>query len=340
VSGAQMQREMAEQPAVLQRIAARAPRVRDEVRALLPDRLDGIVFIGRGSSDNAAVLGRYAAEIAAGRPAGLAAPSLYTRYAASVDFSGYLAVGLSQSGATPEIIDTCKQLRASGARVIAITNDDESALAGACDLALSTDAGKEIAVPATKTVTAEMALVLVVATALGDGLAGAEALDSLPGAVDTVLGDESSPAALAASWAHYDRLLVTARGLQYAAALETALKIKETCRVLAEGISIADLLHGPIAAVDAGLPVLTMDGGDPTADDSRLLADRLAELDAPAATCSPDASSTLPMPEGLHESLYSIVATVRGQQLAYHLSIARGLDPDRPIGLTKVTPTN
>ena len=213
---------------MLQRIADSAAEIRDRVRAVVPEALDGIAFVGRGSSDNAAMLGRYASELAAHRPAGLAAPRLHTRYASPVDYRGYLVIGLSQSGATPEVVATCERLRASGAVVVVITNDDTSALAAVSDLALSTDAGAELAVPATKTVTAEMALVLVLAGALGDGLAGATELAAVPGAVSAVLSDDGPPAALAEVWVGYERLLVTARGLAYAAALETALKVKET----------------------------------------------------------------------------------------------------------------
>ncbi|MGD1012062.1 MAG: SIS domain-containing protein [Acidimicrobiales bacterium] len=339
MTGELMRREMDEQPAVLQRVVDSAAETQDRVRAIMPKHLDGVSLVGRGSSDNAAVLGRYAAEIASHRPAGLAAPSLHTRYDSSVDYSGYVVVGLSQSGTTPEVVATCARLRAHGAVVVAITNDDKSALAAVSDLSLSTDAGEERAVPATKTVTAEMALVLVVAGALGDGLPEVAQLRAVPEAVAAVLSDDLTAAALAARWAEYDRLIVTARGMAYAAALEVALKVKETSGILAEGLSIADLLHGPIATVGAGLPVLNIDGGEPIASDGRQLADRLRTLDAPAATCSPSPNSTLPMPPGLAEVMYTIVATVRGQQLARHLSLARGLDPDHPRGLTKVTPT-
>ena len=224
--------------------------------------------------------------------------------------------------------------------VITITNEDASDLAAVSDIALSTNAGAELAVPATKTVTAEMALVLMLAAALGDGLPGAAELTALPSAVATVLADDGPPGALAQAWAEYERLLVTARGLAYAAALETALKVKETARIFAEGMSIADLMHGPIATVSAELPVLHIDGSDPTAAEGRELVERLRTLEAPVATCAPHADSTLPMPSGLSEVLYTIVATVRGQQLARHLSLARGLDPDHPSGLTKVTPTH
>jgi glucosamine--fructose-6-phosphate aminotransferase (isomerizing) len=195
--GELMQREMAEQPKVLQRIVDSVGSIRARVRSILSERLDGIAFVARGSSDNVAMLGRYAPELAARRPAGLAAPSLHTRYGSPVDYHGYLVIGLSQSGATPEVIATCGMLRASGAVVVVITNDEDSELAAVSDLVLSTNAGAELAVPAPKTVTAEMALSLVLAGALGDGLPRIGDLSVLPEAVATVLDDAKSPAALA-----------------------------------------------------------------------------------------------------------------------------------------------
>jgi glucosamine--fructose-6-phosphate aminotransferase (isomerizing) len=176
-----------------------------------------------------------------------------------------------------------------------------------------------------------MALVLVLVGALGDGLAGATELAAVTGAVAAVLS-EDGPAKLALSWADYERLLVTARGLAYAAALETALKVKVkvkvkvTARIFAEGMSNADLKHGPIATVGAGLPVLHIDGGDPIASDGRELIEHLQTLGAPIATYTLHPGSTLPMPGGLAKVMYTIVATVRGQQVARHLSLARGLD--------------
>ena len=115
MTGGLMAAEMADQPEVLARLVERAPADAAAVRAVVPRPLAGIVFLARGSSDNAAVFGRYLAELCAGRPAGLAAPSLYTRYHAEVDWRGYLMVALSQSGATPEIISTCQAARAGGA---------------------------------------------------------------------------------------------------------------------------------------------------------------------------------------------------------------------------------
>jgi glucosamine--fructose-6-phosphate aminotransferase (isomerizing) len=336
-----MAAEMAEQPGVLDRVTARMRADTEAVRAVLPDPLAGVVFLARGSSDNAAVFGRYLAELRAGRPAGLAAPSLYTRYHATVDWRGYLVVALSQSGATPEIISTCRDMRAGGAVVLGITNEPGSPLADAVDLLLGTEAGPERAVPATKTVTAQLAVLVTVTSALqaraAAGTSGAASgapggtLDGLPGAVAGVLGDPGPVERLADRWRGLDRLVVAGRGLAYAAALETALKVKETTGILAEGISTADLLHGPIAAVYAGAPVLLVDGGGPADTD-------LSELRALLASRRAQAAS-LPVPPGLPEAVHVIAAVTRGQQLAYELARARRVDPDAPAHLSKVTAT-
>jgi glucosamine--fructose-6-phosphate aminotransferase (isomerizing) len=331
VTGELMAVEMAEQPEVLARVIARAPVDTAAVRAVLPRPLAGTVFLARGSSDNAAVFGRYLAELRAGRPAGLAAPSLHTRYHATVDWRGYLVVALSQSGATPEIVSTCQAARAGGAVVLGITNEPRSPLADAVDLLITTDAGPERAVPATKTVTAQLAVVATVTSALRAGPVPDGTLDGLPGAVAAVLGDPGPVRQLADRWRDLDRLVVAGRGLAYAAALETALKVKETTGILAEGISTADLLHGPIAAVYAGAPVLLVAGGGPADTD---LAELRALLDRRQAQ-----SASLPVPHGLPEAVHVIAAIVRGQQLAYELARARGADPDAPAHLSKVTAT-
>jgi len=338
VNGELMSAEMAEQPDVLARVTARAPADAEAVRAVVPDPLAGVVFLARGSSDNAAVFGRYLAELRAGRPAGLAAPSLYTRYHATVDWRGYLVVALSQSGATPEIISTCRAMRAGGAVVLGITNEPGSPLGDAVDLLLSTDAGRERAVPATKTVTAQLAVLVTVTSALRVGPAGAAGgapdggtLDGLPGAVAGVLGDPAPVERLADRWRGLDRLVVAGRGLAYAAALETALKVKETTGILAEGISTADLLHGPIAAVYAGAPVLLVDGGGPADSDLDELRALLGRRRAQAAS--------LPVPARLPEAVHVIAAITRGQQLARELARARHVDPDAPAHLSKVTAT-
>jgi glucosamine--fructose-6-phosphate aminotransferase (isomerizing) len=331
VNGELMAAEMAAQPEVLARVIARAGADAAAVHAVVPDPLAGVVFLARGSSDNAAVFGRYLVELRAGRPAGLAAPSIYTRYHATVDWHGYLVVALSQSGATPEIISACRAMRAAGAAVLGISNEPDSPLADTVDLLLETDAGPELAIPATKTVTAQFAVLATVATAMRAAPVADGALLGLPGAVSAVLADPGPARRLAGRWQALDRLVVAGRGLAYAAALETALKVKETTGILAEGISTADLLHGPIATVYAGAPVLLVDGGGPADADLADLRDLLAIRGAEAAS--------LPVPPGLPETAQVITAIVRGQQLAMELALARHTDPDAPAHLSKVTAT-
>lgn len=332
MNGTIMAREMAEQPEVLARLVARAPADAAAVAAVVPRPLAGVVFLARGSSDNAAVFGRYLGELAAGRPAGLAAPSLYTRYQAQVDWHGYLVVALSQSGATPEIVTTCRAIRAAGAAVVGITNESESELVSASDVVLPVAAGPERAVPATKTVTAQMLLMITVAHALGPVGPTAAELSRLPRAGAAILEDREPIDRLAARWAGVDRVVIAGRGLGYAAALECALKVKETTGILAEGISTADLLHGPIATLHAGTPALLIDTGGPVAQDladlARMLGERHSEM------------ATLPLDLTLPEPLRVIAAVMRGQQLAHALSLARGADPDTPATLTKVTLTD
>jgi glucosamine--fructose-6-phosphate aminotransferase (isomerizing) len=335
--GALMTAELAEQPAVLGELAGRHAEYRDRVLAVLPAALAGTTLLARGSSDNVAVYGRYLIEMASRRPAGLAAPSLHTRYYADVDYTGYLAVALSQSGATPEIVDTAASMRRQGAVVIAITNDPDSPLAQAATTTLATQAGAELAVPATKTVTAQMLAMTAVAAAFNPAVLSAGELAALPGQASEVVAGYPAAEAVAERWRNADRLVVTGRGLAYAAALETALKIKESARVHAEGLSSADLLHGPITALDAALPVVLVSGGDRFAGDESELAARLTAIGVPYAICGP--GGELPVP-GASEVIAPILATIKGQQLALASALLRGLDPDAPAGLRKVTETH
>jgi glutamine---fructose-6-phosphate transaminase (isomerizing) len=336
-AGSMMAAELAEQPDVLGRLVSRHEADRDRVRAALPSGLAGTVLLARGSSDNVAVYGRYLIELAARRPAGLAAPSVHTRYEADVDYSGYLVVALSQSGATPEIVEIAARMRRFGAVVVGITNEPGSPLTEVGDLTLLTVAGPELAVPATKTVTAQMLAVAAIAAAFDPSLVTTADLAALPAAVASVVADPGPAEAVAGRWPQARRLIVTGRGLAYAAALETALKIKETARVHAEGLSSADLLHGPIAALDSRLPVIVVSGGEKFAADEAALAARLATEGVPYAVCGTDGD--LPLPPA-SDVTSPILATVRGQQLALAASLLRGLNPDAPAGLSKVTATH
>lgn len=338
--GAQMAAEMAEQPAVLAAFAARRHEVIARVRQVVSTGPAGIVLIGRGSSDNAAIFGRYVLQMATGVPVSLAAPSLHTLYNAPLRAEGWLAIAVSQSGKTPEIHTVLERFRKAGAVAIAITNDADSPLWHVADAGVALDAGAEQAVPATKTFTAQIAALATIAEALGPVPWTSDDWDALPQTVQTVLDDLDSADQANHLIGEADALFAVGRGLAFAVALEAALKLKETTGILAEGISAADLRHGPIAVVGRTLPVLAYRLPGPTEADLTDLCNMLHARGAPLIDVACDANAALPLPSGLAEALLTIPATVRGQQLALTVTRHRGMDPDSPAGLTKVTFTS
>jgi glucosamine--fructose-6-phosphate aminotransferase (isomerizing) len=336
--GQLMTGEMAEQPEVLARLVERAARVRSAVAEVVPEDLAACVIVARGSSDHAALLGQYLLQVATGRPVALASPSLHTLYRAPVDYRGVLVVGVSQSGATQEIVEVVSALRAGGARTLAITNDPASPLAGAVHGVMDLGAGREQAVPATKTVTATLlAFVLLAEGVGGRSLVPAADLADLPGHIADVLADEASVSRAAARLVDARQLVSVARGYLLAAARETALKLRETSGILAEGWSAADLRHGPVAAVDAHVPVLSLRAAGPAAADTERLEAELTARGANVLRINDGAGADLPLPGGVPEALANIGAVVRGQHLARLVSLGRGIDPDQPLGLNKVT---
>jgi glutamine---fructose-6-phosphate transaminase (isomerizing) len=334
-----MAREMAEQPARLQQLIDRLEAIGEQVRAVAPVPLNGITMVARGSSDHAAVYGRYLLEAATGKPVSLAAPSLHTLYGVDVDYRGQLVIAVSQSGATPEIVRTLQALQDAGGRGLAITNDPKSALAKTAGEAVDLELGEERAVPATKTVTGQLTAFAIIASALGRVPFTRGELQAVPESVQAVLDDPGPVAAAAEALIGASQLIIVARGYLFAAALETALKIKETCCLLADGYSAADLRHGPIAAVTRGLPVVALCVSGPAFSDVASLVDELRARQASVLVVGNGERADVPLPANASEPLAPIIAVVRGQQLAHELALRLGYDPDSPEGLTKVTRT-
>jgi glucosamine--fructose-6-phosphate aminotransferase (isomerizing) len=338
MAGSQMWAEMLEQPAVLRHLGDRRGALLPSLRAAIPPQLAGSVLVARGSSDHAAVYGRYLLEMASHRPVALAAPSLHTLYGASTDYGGYLAVAISQSGRTPEITTLLDRLQAAGARGVAITNDPSSPLATAAIAVIDLDAGDELAVPATKTLTAQMAAFCVMAEAFGLAF-GDDGWRALADGVEEVLDDDRPSQSVAAAIGDAPALLAVGRGFHMSAALETALKLKETTGIAAEGYSTADLRHGPVAIVGDEFPVLAFTSSGPAAADVEALVADLRVRRARVWVVGDGEGADLPIPAGLPEQIAPIVAVVRGQQIARHLALIRGIDPDRHLGLSKVAIT-
>ena len=330
--------EMAEQPEVLGRLIAARAALGARIRAVVPEDPVGTVLIARGSSDHAAIFGRYAIELASGRPVALSAPSLHTLYGARVDYSGYLAVAVSQSGRTPEIVTVAETLARSGARTVAITNSPESPLGRAAEVTIPLDAGTERAVPATKTFTAQLAAFGFVAEAMGETPWSDSDWRRLPGEVRTTLGDDEPPRLAARAVGGATGLISVGRGFMFAVALEAALKLKETTGIFAEGHSAADLRHGPIAVVEEGIPVLAFRTSGPAARDMDELIRSLKDKGARVIKVA-DEDGDVPLPRAVPEPLALVPAAVRAQQIALELARLRGLDPDSPSGLSKVTLT-
>jgi glucosamine--fructose-6-phosphate aminotransferase (isomerizing) len=331
-----MEQDMAAQPGVLAALAAR----RDEiVESLAGPAPVGIVIVARGSSDHAGIFGRYLLEAATGLPVALAAPSLQTLYGVQPRVEGWLAVGVSQSGRTPEIASVLDRFRAAGARAVAVTNEPDSPLARAASVHISLGAGEERAVPATKTFTAQLAAMALMAEALGPVPFGADDWERLPGVVNELLADAAPAERAAAQLQGVDELACVGRGYLMCVALEAALKLREAAGLRAEGWSAADFRHGPLTVSGPGLPTLAVSAKGPAAADVAELADQLGRAGAPVLRMSDEAGASIPFPSGLAEALAAIPATVRAQQLALALARSRGVDPDRPPGLAKVTPT-
>ncbi len=340
MNGELMAAEMGEQPKVLGHLIERRAEVTRRTRAALPERLCGMTLVARGSSDNAALYGRYLLEMAARRPAGLTAPSIHTVYRAPVDLSGYLAIGISQSGETPEIITVLRRSREQGARTVALVNRAGTPLAEVADATIELEAGVEAAVPATKTFTATLAALALMAGATGEVPWREADLLDLPAHVEGVLADARWADGMAAELDGSDRLLAVGRGVFLVTALEAALKVRETTGILAEGISPADLRHGPIAAVTRGFPVVWFGSQRPGGPEADALLSALTRRGARIYRVGPHLDWECPLPVSVPEALLPILGAVRAQQLAAAVARRRHLDPDAPAGLSKVTLTH
>jgi glucosamine--fructose-6-phosphate aminotransferase (isomerizing) len=334
--GERMVVDMAAQPNVLRALTARRAEVIGSLRGPRPA---GVVIVARGSSDYAAIFGRYLLEAATGRPVALAAASLQTLYGVELHLSGWLAVGISQSGRTPEIATVLDRYRRAGARTVAVTNEPGSPLASAASVSIPLGAGEEGAVPATKTFTAQLAAMALLAEALGPVAWGAGDWRRLPELVEEVLADPGPAERAAAALGDAHELVAVGRGYLMCVALEAALKLREATGVRAEGWSVADFRHGPVTVARGDLPLLAVSASGPAAADVEELAVELERAGTPVLTLADRPDAELPYPGGLAEPLCALPATVRAQQLALALARRRELDPDEPPRLRKVTPT-
>ena len=339
--------EILEQPEVAARFLARQGPAIDELAATLRRRpVRDVVIAARGTSDHAALYAQYVLGIRHGLSVALGTPSVVSIYGADPDVRDALVIGISQSGASPDIVAVVVAARAQGALTVAITNEPNSALSDAADRTIVLEAGPELAVAATKTYTAELLAIASLSAALTDDPGDRAAVAALPETLGAVLGLEPEIERIASEQATSDRALVIARGFEYATAREWALKLKELAQVFADPYSAADFQHGPLALLESGVPVLAIVRGGPTEGDLVALLGRLREdLDADLMVISdrngPIGLARWPvrLPPGTPEWLGPIVSIVPAQFHALHVAHASGLDTERPRPLPKVTRT-
>jgi len=304
-----------------------------------------LIFVaGRGTSDNAAVFGRYVFEHFAGIPVSGAALSLFTLYPAPMHLKGALAIGLSQSGESPDVVKAMRAARRAGAFTLAVTNTSGSSLTKDAHHTLLLHAQKERAVAATKTYLAELVAMVMICRAIGGKIAEAH-VAALPDAIRAALNCDAAIRNLAPYFRYAASCLCLARGFNFSTAREIALKLQETCYLRAEGMSAADFLHGPIAMLDEMTPMLLFAPAGPTAKFMLAIARRLNKQGADVIAFTNQeqiaraATTGIYCPVKISEGLSPIPLSTLGQLFACHLAVERGLNPDAPRRLTKVTRT-
>ena len=338
--------EIREQPRVFARIwDEERERVAGLARAVR-ERAPSLAFLAaRGTSDNAATYCKYALESAAGLPTALAAASLFTLYETPPNLARALVLGISQSGAGPDVVQVLRKAREQGALTVAITNTADSDITRVAEYTLFCHAGLERAVAATKTYTAELYVAALLALSLADNAGLLHALSTLPLIMEEALAVEEDIAARIERYRYMQRCAVLARGFNYCTALEFALKLKEATYSLAQPYSAADFLHGPVALIEPGFPVFLLSPADATRPMLAQVAEQLREKEAELLVVSDqkgalgEAQVDLVVPAGVPAVLTPLLYVLPGQLFTYHLARARGLDADRPRGLSKVTLT-
>jgi glucosamine--fructose-6-phosphate aminotransferase (isomerizing) len=338
--------EIHQQPQVLEKLLAEEKgAVQQLAVAIQEGDIDHVVIAARGTSDNAARYAKYLLGAVNGLTVALATPSLFTIYKQPPRFKRALALGVSQSGASPDIVGVLAEAHRQGALTAAITNFPDSDLARSAEHVIDLHAGQERSLAATKTYTSELGAIAMLSLALkGDGEMQAE-LDHLPQWVEETLKMEADVRQAAQRYRYMREGVVIGRGFNYATAYELALKLKELTYTLVEAYSSADFLHGPLALVEHGFPAIVVAPSGRMLNEMKGFISTLKEHQAEVVSISDDPQALemgripLKLPVSVPEWLSPVVGIIPGQFLAMYLAYERDYTVDKPRSLRKVTET-
>nr|WP_183988087.1 SIS domain-containing protein [Deinobacterium chartae] len=338
-----MLQETREAPAVVARLlehnAAQVQALAERLRAQ-PPRF--VMTVARGSSDHAATFLKYVFETELGWAVGSMAPSITSVYGSRLNLEGALVIAISQSGASPDVVESVQAARDGGALTVAITNQESSRLAQTAEYVLPMRAGEEKAVAATKSYIASLVAPLQLVAALKPESELRAALEALPHGLEQTMALEAVARSRAERYRYAEAMVVLARGLHYGVAMESALKLKETSGIQAEAYSAAEFAHGPMRIVEPGYPLLVYQSRDQAAELSletyRSLEEKGAELILIGADAELKAPVRLITPAG-HPLTDPVMAAAALYLFAGHLALSRGMNPDAPPSLRKVTLT-
>ena len=339
--------EILDQPTVLSRLLREGIGEARRIGGAIGSREFDFAFLAaRGSSDNAGLYAKYLWGLHNHLPVALAAPSMFSLYQSPPRLKRALVVGISQSGQSPDIVGVLQEGRRQGAPTLAVTNDPGSPLAEAADFVLFTDTGTEKSIAATKTYTAQLLAIAMISVGLQGSAERLEELYRVPELLAQVLGTDGLIEQAAAHFRDIRHCVVLGRGYDYATAHEWSLKLKELTYVVAAPYSSADFLHGPVAILEKGFPVLAVAPlGHVYQDMFRLLKDLVDTREVRLLVVSNAdealglAEAPLRIPLDLPQWISPIVTAVPAQLFSYHLARAKGFDVEHPRGLEKVTRT-
>lgn len=339
--------EIREQPLTLERILNEELKPIEELRRRLDVQRPRLILLAaRGTSDNAAQFGRYLLEITTGIPVSLAAPSIFTLYKSPINLDGVLVVAISQSGESTDTNYVLECAREQGALTIGVTNESASTMARLAEHTFLVRAGKENSVAATKTYTGQLLMLYLLAYALGAAIKPDD-MARIPEMASRALGLEEEIADRSERYRFMEHAVVVGRGLNYSNAFEFALKLMETCYVIAERFSSADLLHGPIAMVGQSFPAFLFTPSGVTWTGMREMVQKLDQIGAETLIVT-DLSNvealstvkrTISIPMELDEMFTPIPYIIPMQLFAARLAEQKGLNPDHPRTISKVTRT-